>query len=49
MEFIRTYFIYLKQRKKFWLVPAVLALLIIGGILISSSGSVFAPFIYTIF
>jgi hypothetical protein len=40
---------YLKVRKKWWLVPIVLFLLLIGIMLILVEGSVVAPFIYTLF
>ncbi len=41
--------LFLKVRKKLWLTPILLALLIIGAILIFAEGSIFAPFIYTLF
>ncbi|HUN53792.1 MAG: DUF5989 family protein [Smithella sp.] len=40
---------YLKVRKKWWLVPIVFFLLLIGIMLILAEGSVVAPFIYTLF
>lgn len=40
---------YLKVRKKWWLVPIVLFLLVIGLMLIMVEGSAVAPFIYTLF
>ena len=40
---------FLKQRKKLWLAPIILAMLILGGLLILAQGSVVAPFIYTLF
>lgn len=36
-------------RKKWWLLPVILVMLIVGGLLIFAQGSVLAPFIYTIF
>lgn len=40
---------YLKTRKKFWLLPLILVLVIVGALLVVAKGSVLAPFIYTIF
>jgi hypothetical protein len=40
---------FLLTRKKFWLLPAIIILLLLGILLVLSSGSVLAPFIYTIF
>ncbi len=40
---------YLKVRKKWWLFPILLFLLLIGSLLIFAEGSVVAPFIYTLF
>ena len=39
----------LTRRKKYWLVPLILVLLIMGGLLVIAQGSVLAPFIYTLF
>ena len=49
MSFILEIFEFLKTRKKFWLLPIIIILGIFGGLIILSQGSVFAPFIYTIF
>ena len=40
---------FLKHRKKLWLAPIILIMLIVGGLLILAQGSVVAPFIYTLF
>jgi Family of unknown function (DUF5989) len=40
---------FMKVRKKFWLLPLVLVLLLVGTLLVFAQGSVLAPFIYTIF
>ncbi len=42
-------FRFLTKRKKYWLLPLVLVLLVIGGMLALAQGSVLAPFIYTLF
>ena len=49
MEIIKELLIFLRSRKKLWLAPIVIVMLIIGGLLILAQGSVVAPFIYTIF
>jgi len=40
---------FLKVRKKFWLLPLILMLLLFGGLIVLTSGSAVAPFIYTLF
>lgn len=40
---------FMRARKKLWLLPLVLLMLMIGGLLVFAKGSVLAPFIYTIF
>jgi hypothetical protein len=40
---------FLRARKKLWLAPIIIVMLILGGLLILAQGSVVAPFIYTIF
>jgi hypothetical protein len=40
---------YLKVRKKWWLLPIIIMLLVVGALLIFAQGSVLAPFIYTVF
>ena len=49
MDLLRDLWGFLLARKKFWLVPAIIALLLLGLIIVFSSGSAIAPFIYTIF
>jgi hypothetical protein len=39
----------MRQRKKFWLLPIVVMMALLGGLLVLTQGSVVAPFIYTIF
>jgi len=39
----------MKARKKFWLMPIVLMLLVFGGLVVLAQGSAVAPFIYTLF
>jgi drug/metabolite transporter superfamily protein YnfA len=40
---------YLRERKKWWLAPILLIMLLVGGLLVFAQGSALAPFIYTIF
>ena len=49
MNFIKEFWDFLKVRKKFWLLPTLIVLLIFGGLIILSQGSAVAPFIYAIF
>jgi len=49
MEFVKELWTFLRLRKKLWLAPIIIVMLIFGGLLILSQGSVVAPFIYTIF
>ena len=49
MSFLKEFFEFLKIRKKYWLLPIIIVLVIFGGLIILSQGSVVAPFIYTIF
>lgn len=49
MDFIKELWTFLSVRKKLWLAPIIIVMLIFGGLLIMAQGSVVAPFIYTIF
>ena len=49
MSFIKEFLEFLKERKKYWLLPIILVLVLFGGLIILSQGSAIAPFIYTIF
>ena len=49
MNFLIELFQFLKIRKKFWLFPVILIMVILGGLLIMAQGSIVAPFIYTLF
>ena len=49
MEFIREFVRFLLARRKYWLMPVLVLLLIVGGLLVLAQGSVVAPFIYTLF
>ena len=49
MDIIKELWNFLVYRKKLWLAPIIMVMLILGGLLILAQGSVVAPFIYTIF
>ncbi|MBV6414978.1 MAG: hypothetical protein OMOMHJEC_02815 [Xanthomonadales bacterium] len=49
LEILRELWSFLRIRKKYWLMPIVLVLVVIGGILVAVKGSVIAPFLYTLF
>jgi len=49
MSFLKEFWEFLKVRKKYWLFPIILFLMIFGGLIILSQGSALAPFIYAIF
>ena len=49
MSFIAELWEFLRSRKKFWLMPIVVMMLIFGGLVILTKGSAVAPFIYTLF
>jgi len=49
MWFLKEFWDFMKERKKYWLFPILFVLLIFGGLIILSQGSAIAPFIYTIF
>ena len=49
MDFLLDLWGFLKVRKKFWLAPIILTLLLFGALIVLSSGSATAPFIYTLF
>jgi hypothetical protein len=48
-EFVAELWAFLKERKKFWLLPIITVLLGLGTLLVLTQGSVVAPFIYTLF
>jgi hypothetical protein len=49
MDFLKDLWGFLNQRKKLWLLPAILVLLMFGTIIVLTSGTAIAPFIYTLF
>jgi hypothetical protein len=49
MEFLKDLWGFLRQRKKFWLLPLITIVLMFGALMVFASGSAIAPFIYTLF
>ena len=49
MSFLKEFIKFLKERKKFWLLPILIFLLIFGALFVVTQGTAVAPFIYTIF
>ena len=49
MEILKDLWLFMKERKKFWLAPVIIILLLLGILIVFSAGSAIAPFIYTLF
>lgn len=49
MEMIKELWAFLRARKKFWLWPIFIMMLVLGGLIVLAQGSAIAPFIYTLF
>ncbi|UCH83736.1 MAG: hypothetical protein JSW50_15010 [Candidatus Latescibacterota bacterium] len=49
MDFLKDLWGFLKVRKKFWMLPLILILLLFGVLIVLTSGTAIAPFIYTLF
>jgi len=48
-ELIKDLWLFMRERKKFWLAPIIIVLVLLGGLIILAQGSAVAPFIYTLF
>ena len=48
-EFVLELWAFMKERKKFWLLPIISILLLVGALVVLTQGSAVAPFIYTLF
>jgi hypothetical protein len=48
-EFAVELWMFLRERKKFWLLPIVIVLVLLGGLIVLTQGTAVAPFIYTLF
>ena len=49
MESFKDLWDFIRVRKKFWLAPIIIVLLLLGGLIVLAEGTAVAPFIYTIF
>ena len=49
LELIRDLWAFLRERKKLWLAPIILILLVLGMLVVLTQGSALAPFVYTLF
>ena len=49
MSFVVELWNFMKVRKKFWLLPILLMMVLLGGLIVLTQGSAVAPFIYTVF
>jgi hypothetical protein len=49
MSFLKELWAFLRVRKKLWLAPIIIVMVLLGGLLVLAQGSVVAPFIYTLF
>ncbi len=49
LGFLKEFLEFLKERKKYWLLPIIIVLALFGALIVLSQGSAVAPFIYTIF
>jgi competence protein ComGC len=48
-EFVMELWAFMRERKKFWLLPIFMVLLVLGTLIVLTQGSAVAPFIYTLF
>ena len=48
-EFIKDFILFIRERKKWWLMPIFIVIILIGLILVFAGGSALAPFIYSLF
>jgi len=49
LELMRDLWQFMGERKKFWLAPIIIVMLLLGGLIVLAQGSAVAPFIYTLF
>ncbi|MCU7905765.1 MAG: hypothetical protein KZQ76_07870 [Candidatus Thiodiazotropha sp. (ex Epidulcina cf. delphinae)] len=48
-ELLKDLWLFMRERKKFWLAPIIIVSLLLGGLIVFAQGSAVAPFIYTLF
>jgi hypothetical protein len=49
MDFVTELWRFMRARKKFWLLPILIMMVVFGGLVVLTKGSAIAPFIYTLF
>jgi len=49
IELLQDLWAFMRERKKYWLMPIIIVLLLLGALLVAAQGSALAPFIYTLF
>jgi hypothetical protein len=49
MDFVSEFWQFMRVRKKFWLLPMLIMMLVFGGLVVLTKGSAIAPFVYTLF
>jgi hypothetical protein len=49
IEFLQDLWAFMRERKKFWLAPIIILMILLGALIVFAEGSAIAPFIYTIF
>ena len=49
IELLKDLWMYMRERKKYWLAPIILTLVLLGALIVFAQGSALAPFIYTLF
>ena len=49
LDLLKDLWAFMRARKKFWLAPIIIIMLLLGGLLVLAQGSAIAPFIYTLF
>ena len=49
MSFLKELWLYMRERKKYWLIPVMLVMAILGVLIVIAQGSAVAPFVYTLF
>lgn len=48
-DFLKDMWEFMRERKKFWLAPIIIVMVLLGGLIVFAQGSAVAPFIYTLF
>ena len=49
LDLLKDLWAFMRERKKYWLLPLIITLVLLGALIVLSQGSVIAPFIYTLF